>query len=142
MDPLTPAQRSERMSRVRSSGNASTELRLIQLFRQHGITGWRRKVPLPGRPDFVFRAARLAVFVDGCFWHGCPKHKRLPKSRPDFWAPKLERNRQRDREVNRTLRGKGWTVVRIWECSLRTDRSIKALKKRLDGPPLERLTTR
>lgn len=118
MDTLTEAQRSERMSRVRNSGNASTELRLVQLFRRHGVIGWRRKFDLFGKPDFVFRSKRIAVFVDGCFWHGCPKHRRIPKSRRTFWEAKLERNRQRDEEVNHTLRAKGWNVLRLWECEL------------------------
>lgn len=73
-------KRSEVMSRIRSQGNKVTELRLISIFREARITGWRRKQPLLGKPDFVFRQQRLAVFVDGCFWHGCPKCYRRPSS--------------------------------------------------------------
>lgn len=130
-DTLTKAQRSERMSRVRGSGNASTELRLIRLFREHRITGWRRNISLIGKPDFVFCAERVAVFVDGCFWHGCPKHKRIPKSRKTFWTAKLERNRQRDREVNKALRSNGWKVIRIWECSLNSAKTITRINQYL-----------
>lgn len=117
-DTLTVAERSERMSRVRSRENRATELRLIALMRKHRITGWRRGVPLPGKPDFVLRASKLAMFVDGCFWHGCPRHRRIPKTRVAFWKTKLARNVQRDREVRKVLRERGWRVFRIWEHEL------------------------
>ena len=118
MDTLTAAERSERMSRVRARGNRATELRLITLLREHRITGWRRGAPLLGKPDFIFRAQKVAVFVDGCFWHGCPRHGRTPKTRVAFWTAKLARNAQRDRAVSRALRASGWAVLRIWECAL------------------------
>ncbi|MFZ4682633.1 MAG: very short patch repair endonuclease [Terrimicrobiaceae bacterium] len=118
MDTLTAAERTARTTRVRATGNASTELRTISLMRKAGIVSWRRGVPLPGKPDFVFRAQEVALFVDGCFWHGCPTHGRIPKSRPDFWLPKLARNIKRDRSVKRALHATGWTVLRIWECAL------------------------
>ena len=69
---------------------------------------------MPGKPDFVFRRERLALFVDGCFWHGCPKHGRNPDSNRGYWLPKLERNKQRDRTVSRRLRRAGWRVLRLW----------------------------
>lgn len=106
-DTLTSEERSERMSRVRSRGNRATELRLIRLMREHRIIGWRRGLVLPGKPDFTFRAAKVVLFVDGCFWHGCPRHARTPKTRVAFWKAKLARNAQRDREVTRVLRTKG-----------------------------------
>lgn len=108
------------MARIRGSGNKDTELRMIALFQAHGITGWRRRQKLFGKPDFVFRAERVAVFVDGCFWHGCPKpkHAPLPKNRAAWWAAKLRRNRERDLLVTKTLRKAGWRVVRVWECDL------------------------
>ncbi len=111
------------MSKVRSKGNASTEQRFIALLRAHGLTGWRRSIPLLGKPDFVFRAERVAVFVDGCFWHGCPRHGRTPKTRVEFWTPKLARNKARDRFVSRTLRAAGWKVLRVWECALTRKRA-------------------
>ena len=129
-DTLTAAERSERMSRVRSRGNLATELRLIALMREHHITGWRRGLPLPGKPDFVFRRGKIAVFVDGCFWHRCPRHGRTPKSRVSFWKAKLARNAKRDRAVSRTLRAAGWTVLRIWECAL-TRHQIKRTLARI-----------
>src|SRR5438067_7907249 len=106
------------MSRIRARGNRDTELRMISLFRQHGIAGWRRNARVFGKPDFVFHRERVAVFVDGCFWHGCPKprHAPLPKNRAEWWAAKLARNRQRDLLVTKTLRKLGWRVVRVWEC--------------------------
>lgn len=72
-----------------------------------------------GRPDFVFPLERVAVFVDGCFWHGCPRHYNVPVGNALFWERKLKANRARDRLVSRTLRGAGWTVLRIWEHSLK-----------------------
>ena len=128
-DVFTKAKRSEVMSLIRSRGNRATELRLIVLMREHGITGWRRNVPLFGKPDFVFRAARLAVFVDGCFWHGCPKHATKPATRAEWWAAKLARNAQRDRDVSRVLRAAGWTVLRIWECALTRPRCGRTLRR-------------
>jgi len=117
-DVFTPAKRSEVMSRIRGKGNRGTELRLIAIFRAHGITGWRRNHALYGKPDFVFRAARVTVFVDGCFWHGCPVHGTKPKNNAAFWRKKIRRNKERDVEVFRVLRKKGWRVLRVWEHDL------------------------
>jgi DNA mismatch endonuclease (patch repair protein) len=107
------------MSRIRGARNKDTELRLIQVFRANSIRGWRRGSKLPGKPDFVFPQLRLAVFVDGCFWHGCPKHMTWPKTRAAFWLAKITGNKARDRRVNRALRERGWSVVRIWEHELK-----------------------
>jgi DNA mismatch endonuclease, patch repair protein len=97
--------------------------------------GHRSAMPLPSgsvRPDFVFRAARLAVFVDGCFWHACPRHSNLPVNNRAFWRKKLAVNRNRDRLVNRTLRRLGWRVVRIWEHELRhAERCAGKIRKRI-----------
>ncbi len=112
-------KRSEVMGLVRSNRNRSTELRLISIFRELGITGWRRNQDLPGKPDFVFRARKLCVFVDGCFWHGCPKCYRRPASNQNYWDAKIQRNKGRDREVNWKLRARGWLILRIWEHQLR-----------------------
>ena len=93
---------------------------MIALFRAYGIKGWRRRQALFGKPDFVFRREHVVVFVDGCFWHGCPKpkHAPMPKNRAEWWAEKLGRNKTRDRLVTQTLQDKGWRVVRVWECDL------------------------
>ncbi|HWV51726.1 very short patch repair endonuclease [Pseudorhodoplanes sp.] len=118
-DVFSPQKRSEIMSRVKSRGNQLTEMRLIELFRTHGFVGWRRNARLFGRPDFVFRKQRVAVFVDGCFWHGCPRHGSVPASNREFWSAKLERNKKRDRLVVRELKKRGWTPLRIWQHELK-----------------------
>lgn len=129
MDRLTKAQRSKLMSRVRGRGNATTEVAFARLLRSARITGWRRHAALPGRPDFSFRKEKVAVFLDGCFWHGCPRHFRAPKSRPRFWREKIERNRARDRRDTRRLRALGWQVVRIWEHDLRRESHEKVISR-------------
>lgn len=132
-DVFSKSKRSQVMSRIRSRGNKDTELALAKLLRRNKITGWRRQIqintsPRPSpqrgegvrvRPDFVFRRARLALFVDGCFWHGCPKHATRPKNNRAFWQRKLSRNKTRDRLVNHALRRANWRVLRIWECALK-----------------------
>ncbi|MES2595471.1 MAG: very short patch repair endonuclease [Verrucomicrobiota bacterium] len=144
-DVFTIAKRSEVMSLIRSRGNKGTELRLMEVFRQQGITGWRRHVTLSFlvrdplsptaflrkkvRPDFVFRKARLAVFVDGCFWHGCPEHFRRPGSRQEFWDAKIARNQARDLEVTRALRRAGWRVLRLWEHELARKREKRLVAR-------------
>ncbi len=117
------------MALVRGSKNKSTELKLLELMKKNGLTGWRRGVKMMGAPDFIWRKERLAIFVDGCFWHGCPRHRRVPKSRVDFWEAKLTANRRRDRLVTRTLREKGWTVLRVWECALALKRQPATLRR-------------
>ena len=130
VDVFTKAKRSEVMARIRSRGNRGTELRLMAVFRAHGITGWRRNRPVFGRPDFVFPVERVAVFVDGCFWHGCPRHGRGPASNVAFGQKKFEANKRRDRLVTRTLRRLGWRVVRIWEHALTGDAGRVAARVR------------
>jgi DNA mismatch endonuclease (patch repair protein) len=115
---ITVAERSRIMSAVRSGGNKATEMVLVKLMRKHRISGWRRRVRLTGKPDFVFATQKMAVFVDGCFWHGCPKHCRMPKGNRSYWKPKIAGNEARDALVTRTLRRAGWRVVRIWEHEL------------------------
>lgn len=129
-DVWTRKKRSEVMSLVRSHGNKDTELVLARLFRQNKITGWRRHLDLPGKPDFSFRKQKLAVFVDGCFWHGCPKHGRQPKSNRAFWQRKFSANKSRDKIVNQTLRLAGWRVLRIWEHELSRKRETLLLRIR------------
>jgi DNA mismatch endonuclease (patch repair protein) len=118
-DVFTPAKRSEVMSRIKSRGNRETELLFASLLRKNGIRGWRRHLPITGRPDFTFRDANLAVFVDGCFWHCCPKCSNMPVNNRGFWSAKLAANQERDQLVNRTLNAKGWKILRVWEHELR-----------------------
>ncbi|MCX7017671.1 MAG: very short patch repair endonuclease [bacterium] len=109
------------MSRIRSSGNKSTEWRLRALLVRYGFNKWKlHPADITGRPDIVFPGNRIAIFLDGCFWHGCPKCGRVPKSNRKYWAAKLETNRRRDRAVNRRLRKNGWHVIRFWECQIQS----------------------
>jgi DNA mismatch endonuclease (patch repair protein) len=126
------------MAAVRSSGNRATELRLASLLRAARITGWRRHQALPGRPDFVFPRHRLAIFVDGCFWHGCRWHCRMPRQHREYWQRKISRNAERDRDTNRLLRHAGWQVLRIWGHSLRNPQAVLArITSRLSASPDE-----
>src|ERR1051326_6480312 len=130
-DCYTAAERSYVMSKIRSFGNRTTELRFIRFCRRHGIRGWRRGSSLFGKPDFVFARCRLAVFIDGDFWHGNPKSHRTPKSNAEYWTKKIQANRRRDRLVNRTLKQQGWRVFRVWESELGSDGQAIMAKLRL-----------
>lgn len=136
-DSISPeAKRSEIMSHIRSRGNKATELVLAKLLRRHGISGWRRHLKLPGTPDFAFPKFRVAIFVDGCFWHGCPRCYRRPKTNRRFWDAKVARNRARDRRTNRALRIKGWKVLRIWGHSLESpERTVERIIYLLNTGP-------
>jgi DNA mismatch endonuclease (patch repair protein) len=129
-DPLTPQQRSARMAKVRAKKNRSTEMRVAARLIRHGLRGWKRHVvDVPGRPDFCFIAKRVAVFVDGCFWHGCPRCRRnVPHSRRNFWRDKIEKNRRRDRKVKRMLLAQGYIIFRIWEHALCDERWLTRLR--------------
>jgi DNA mismatch endonuclease (patch repair protein) len=107
------------MSRIRKFGNASTELRMVQLLRENGLKGWRRHLKLPGRPDFTFRRERVVVFTDGCFFHRCPMCNWTPTSNVGYWEKKLASNVGKDREADRQLHERGWLVVRVWEHDIR-----------------------
>lgn len=114
-DVFTREKRSQVMARIKSGGNKTTERELAAIFCGQHMAGWRRNQKLLGKPDFVFSKRRVCVFVDGCFWHGCPKCYRAPTSNVGYWASKVERNRERDRDVSKTLRSKGWRILRVWE---------------------------
>jgi DNA mismatch endonuclease (patch repair protein) len=127
-------KRSQIMAAVRSRGNRSTEIRFLRILREHRIQGWRRNQRIRGNPDFVFWESRVVVFVDGCFWHGCPKHLRMPSTNRSYWNVKIERNVLRDKKTNRDLQRRGWQVVRFWEHELAlADRVVRKLKKALSG---------
>jgi len=128
-DFLSRKERSIRMGLIRSMRNKSTEERMAALMRSGKIPGWRRGAKLPGRPDFVFRRQRLALFIDGCFWHGCPKHFKLPRTRTPFWRRKIDSNQARDLRVVAELRLLGWRSLRVWEHELKTTRSMALLRK-------------
>ncbi len=128
--PTTP-KRSHIMSAIRSKGNKSTEGRLIKIMRWHKITGWRRGWKLPGKPDFVLPKHNIAVFVDGCFWHGCPRCYIEPKKNTEFWREKIKRNILRDRKNIRLLRAKEWRAIRFWEHALNNDVVVANKIKRM-----------
>jgi DNA mismatch endonuclease (patch repair protein) len=128
-DIFTRVKRSAVMSRIRSRGNKNTELALAKFFRRHKITGWRRNQKIFGKPDFIFSKLKLAVFVDGCFWHGCPKHETKPKNNRIFWKNKFARNKARDVLVTRALRRANWRVLRIWEHELAKKNELRLLRR-------------
>jgi DNA mismatch endonuclease (patch repair protein) len=121
--------RSELMSRIRSRGNKDTEVALAKFFRRNKITGWRRNQKIFGKPDFIFPKLKLAIFVDGCFWHGCPKHETKPRSNPTFWKNKFARNKARDVLVTRALRRANWRVLRIWEHEFAKKNELRLLRR-------------
>ncbi len=119
-DVYDKEKRSDIMKRVRSKGNKSTELKLIEIFKSLSIKGWRRNYHVFGHPDFVFLDRRVAVFVDGCFWHGHDCRNTRPVDNADYWSAKRERNKIHDEQVTMRFLNRGWTVLRIWECELKT----------------------
>jgi DNA mismatch endonuclease (patch repair protein) len=129
MDTLTQRERSKLMAKIRSRGNKNTEVALAKLFRRQKITGWRRNKKIFGKPDFIFSKLKLAIFVDGCFWHGCPKHETKPKNNRAFWKNKFTRNKARDVLVTRTLRRAGWRVLRVWEHELAKKNEARLLRR-------------
>lgn len=127
MDTLTREQRSERMSRIKGR-NTSPEAAVRRLLTSLGYRYRLHVRVLPGHPDLVFSRRRKVIFVHGCFWHrhGHPRCRlaRLPKSRLEFWLPKLESNRHRDKRNLARLRNEGWRTLVVWECQLRNMDSV------------------
>jgi DNA mismatch endonuclease, patch repair protein len=112
--------RSNIMAAVKGKSNLSTEVVLRFALVRARMSGWRLHArDVAGRPDFYFDAARVAVFVDGCFWHGCDRCGHVPKTRSEFWRAKFDRNKARDIRTNRTLRAEGIHVIRLWEHALK-----------------------
>lgn len=109
------------MRKVKSNRNKTTELRLIQYFKENRITGWRRNYKIFGKPDFVFPKQRLAIFLDGCFWHGHDCRNTKPKNNQEYWINKIHKNQQRDIKVSEILATKNWKVIRMWECELKNN---------------------
>ena len=119
------------MSSVRGKHNKTTELILRMALVREGMKGWVLHGQMRGRPDFFFPKRKLAVFVDGCFWHGCQKCGHVPKQNNLYWAAKLKRNRQRDIATNQNLRVSGVRVLRFWERELKHNRKACIAKIRL-----------
>jgi DNA mismatch endonuclease (patch repair protein) len=146
---LMPPDRSELEARYRSSTMAAVKgsrTDLEQLLAGEmwaaGLRGWRRgRRTESARPDFVFVSPRVAVFVDGCFWHGCPACAERPATNRDYWDPKIERNQWRDREQTVTLEAAGWTVLRFWGHDVETDPACCAQEVALSVTQGPRSTT-
>ena len=128
-DVFDKEKRSQIMQAVKSKNTKTTELAMINLFREHHITGWRRTYPVKGHPDFVFLEKKVAVFVDGCFWHGHDCRNTRPADNADFWRKKREHNIQHDMEITSAFEKRGWTVLRIWECELKKKNQEKTLER-------------
>jgi DNA mismatch endonuclease (patch repair protein) len=111
-DVHTKKQRSYNMSRVRAS-ETKAELKLTSFFKALGFVYQPKNIY--GKPDFVHRKEKIAIFIDGCFWHKCPKHFKAPASNKKFWKDKINKNVKRDKAVIKKLRKDGWRVIRIWE---------------------------
>lgn len=118
-DVFDKEKRSGIMSVIRSKGNKSTELKLIEVFKKNGIIGWRRNYKVKGHPDFIFPHKKIAIFVDGCFWHGHDCRNTRPSDNSEYWQKKRERNIKHDKEVTALFENRGWTVIRVWECELK-----------------------
>ncbi|HEV2175819.1 MAG TPA: very short patch repair endonuclease [Terriglobia bacterium] len=132
MDTFSREKRSEIMQRVRSARNASTEGVIVSALRSKHIKGWKVRPPgLAGSPDLFFPKSRVVVFLDGCFWHGCPRCLRLPSSRTEYWKPKIARNQRRDRRMSRLLRAQGYGVLRLWEHEIKNGKGMARLVRRL-----------
>ena len=133
MDSVSKQARSQVMAAVRTKGNRSTEKRLRYALLRAKIKGWRLQATfLLGNPDFVFINDKIAVFVDGCFWHGCPRCYRRPHTSQSYWDEKVKRNVSRDKRVTNKLRRDGWSVIRIWEHELLSpEKAISRIKRKL-----------
>lgn len=133
MDRVTRAVRSRIMAAVRTRGSGTTEVRMAKVLRKHGFSGFRRHWKVRGTPDFVWPSLKVALFVDGCFWHGCPRCQRLSKSNLSFWRLKVRNNKARDRRVAAALRRRGWKVLRVWECAVRSEAAVQKIKRALES---------
>ena len=125
----------KRMSRVRKT-DSKPEVRVRKIAHRMGYRYRKNCSDLPGTPDIVFPSRRKIILINGCFWHqhaGC-KYAKLPHARTDYWLPKLQRNVERDAEIARTLRDRGWEVLVIWECETASEQQVQVRLKRLLGP--------
>lgn len=118
-DTFSKKERSAIMRMVKSKANKSTELKLMGIFKAAGVKGWRRNYPVKGKPDFVFPKLKIAVFADGCFWHGHNCRNITPKQNAEYWANKRQRNIERDKMMTQSFEQRGWVVLRFWECDIK-----------------------
>lgn len=119
-DSVSKKKRSQIMSAVRSK-DSKIEVDLRKAIWKKGFRYRKNQTRYFGTPDLVLKKHKAVIFVDSCFWHGCKKHCRLPATRKKYWTPKIERNKERDKEVNRYYRKKEWKVLRIWEHEIKKD---------------------
>ena len=125
MDDRSPEKRSATMRAIKSEGS-KIEQKFVELILNENIVGIENfPHDITGKPDMVHRDSKVAVFIDGCFWHGCTKHLRMPATNKDYWEQKISRNRIRDKKNNRILSSSGWLVIRIWEHSFKSSRLMK-----------------
>ncbi len=122
-DRLTSEQRSKNMSRIRGK-NTGPEFLLRKILRENGYFGYRIHYNISGKPDVVFINKKIAIFVDGCFWHKCPIHFKTPETRKEFWLKKINRNVERDGIINQELEKLGWVVIRVWEHELKDPKKV------------------
>jgi DNA mismatch endonuclease, patch repair protein len=133
MDDRSPEARSKTMAAVKSR-NTNLELRFFEELQSRGVTGIEEHpADIIGNPDLIHRGAKIAVFIDGCFWHGCPLHLRMPSTNKEYWVRKISRNKRRDSRLTKELRENGWLVLRIWEHSLKQPRLIRWWLTRLSN---------
>jgi DNA mismatch endonuclease (patch repair protein) len=132
-DVLSSEQRKKNMSRIRGK-NTGPEKKLRKFLWSQGIRGYRIHFNLPGKPDIVFTKKKIAIFIDGCFWHKCPFDFQEPETRKEFWMKKINSNVERDARNTRQLQEAGWTVMRFWEHDIRKkpDEIIKKIKETLN----------
>src|SRR5690349_2926584 len=128
MDHVSKKVRSKIMAAIHSRGNTTTELPLGRLLCAANLKGYRKHWHVSGKPDFAWPRRRVAVFVDGCFWHGC-SCKYLPRTNKRFWRKKIETNKRRDRRVVQSLRRLGWKVIRIKECAISKPSTLARIAK-------------
>lgn len=123
------------MSKIRGK-NTGPEVKLRKLLWSQGIRGYRTHYNVSGKPDIVFIKKKIAIFIDGCFWHKCPVCFQEPETRKEFWMKKIQSNVERDKKVNEQLKVEGWTVMRFWEHDIRKkpDAVIKKIKEKMSFP--------
>lgn len=128
-----PIVRSKAMAAVKGKHNRTTEIQFRMALVRAGITGWLTHTNLPGKPDVYFPKARIAIFLDGCFWHGCGRCGHVPKTNSLFWATKIGRNQERDRRNSRLLRKQGISVIRAWEHALKNPDQLQRILRRIEA---------
>ena len=129
--PNVPKARSKAMAAVKGKHNRTTEIQFRMALVRGGVSGWVTHTSLPGKPDVYFPKARIAIFLDGCFWHGCGRCGHVPKTNNLFWKTKIARNQDRDRRNLRLLRKEGIYVIRAWEHSLNDANQLQRILRRI-----------